>query len=131
MQKFTKLDEAKKFMPDPTLLKSYASFIIPLYITGHIKIEDNLLDEYLEMNKKSNRFSAYQHIITPKKQKTYLDWRYQLSTIDVLYTNNPSTNTKYSISHLHSKMTQLDDDANDQRLFPCCSGCRFHCVVDG
>lgn len=50
------MDEAKKFMPDPTLLKSYASFIVPLYITGHIKIEDNLLDEYLEMNKKSNRF---------------------------------------------------------------------------
>jgi hypothetical protein len=56
MQKFTKMDEAKKFMPDPTLLKSYASFIVPLYITGHIKIEDSLLDEYLEMNKKSNRF---------------------------------------------------------------------------
>ena len=50
------MDEAKKFMPDPTLLKSYASFIVPLYITGHIKIEDSLLDEYLEMNKKSNRF---------------------------------------------------------------------------
>ena len=57
MQKFTKLDESKKFIPDPKLLKSYASFIIPLYINKLIKSEDSLLDEYLEMNKKSNKHS--------------------------------------------------------------------------
>ena len=56
MQKFTKIDESKRFIPDPSLLKKYASFIIPLYINGNIKIEDSLLDEYLEMNKKSNRY---------------------------------------------------------------------------
>jgi len=56
MQKFTKIDESKRFIPDPSLLKKYSSFIIPLYINGNIKIEDSLLDEYLEMNKKSNRY---------------------------------------------------------------------------
>lgn len=55
MQKFTKLDESKKFIPDPKLLKSYASFIIPLYINKSIKIEESLIDEYLEMTKKSNK----------------------------------------------------------------------------
>jgi hypothetical protein len=55
MQKFSKIDEAKKFLPDPTLLKSYASFIIPLYIIGVLKTEDGLIDEYLDMNKKTNR----------------------------------------------------------------------------
>jgi hypothetical protein len=56
MQKFTKIDEAKRFMPDPSLLKKYASFIIPLYIIGKLKTEDNLLDEYLDMNKKTNKY---------------------------------------------------------------------------
>lgn len=56
MQKFTKIDESKRFMPDPSLLKSYASFIMPLYINGNLKIEDSLLDEYLDMNRKSNRY---------------------------------------------------------------------------
>jgi hypothetical protein len=56
MQKFSKIDESKRFMPDPTLLKSYASFIMPLYITGHIKADDSLIDEYLEMYKKTNKF---------------------------------------------------------------------------
>jgi len=55
MQKFTKLDESKKFIPDPTLLKTYASFLIPLYINKIIKIEDSLIDEYLDMFKKTNR----------------------------------------------------------------------------
>lgn len=56
MQKFSRIDEAKKFIPDPSLLKAYAAFIIPLYINGNLKIEDSLLDEYLDMNKKSNRY---------------------------------------------------------------------------
>ena len=54
MQKFTKLEESKKFIPDVRLLKSYAAFIIPLYINKSIKTDDSLLNEYLEMNKKAN-----------------------------------------------------------------------------
>ena len=56
MQKFTKIDEAKRFLPDPSLLKKYASFIMPLYINGNLKIDESLLDEYIEMNKKSNKY---------------------------------------------------------------------------
>jgi hypothetical protein len=54
MQKFSKIDESKKFIPDPILLKKYAAFIIPLYVNKILKIDDNLLDEYLDMYKKSN-----------------------------------------------------------------------------
>ncbi len=56
MQKFSKIDEAKKFIPDPSLLKSYAAFIVPLYITKRIKIDEGLIDEYLDMNKKANKY---------------------------------------------------------------------------
>ena len=56
MQKFSRIDEAKKFIPDPSLLKTYASFIVPLYINGILRIDDSLLDEYLDMNKKYNRY---------------------------------------------------------------------------
>lgn len=52
MLKFSdKVNEAKKFSPDPSIIKKYASFIIPLYITGELKCQPNLLTEYLEMNK--------------------------------------------------------------------------------
>lgn len=57
MQKFSKIDESKRFIPDPSLLKIYASYIIPLYLNGNLKIDDSLVDEYLEMNKKSNRYT--------------------------------------------------------------------------
>jgi len=56
MQKFSKIDEAKRFLPDPSLLKKYASFIIPLYVNGNLKGDESLIDEYLEMNKKSNKY---------------------------------------------------------------------------
>ena len=56
MQKFSKIDESKRFLPDPSLLKKYASFIIPLYLNGKIKCDESLLDEYLEMNKKSQKY---------------------------------------------------------------------------
>jgi hypothetical protein len=55
MQKFSKIDEAKKFIPDPSLLKNYASYIIPLYLNKILKIDESLIDEYLEMNKKTNK----------------------------------------------------------------------------
>jgi uncharacterized protein (DUF488 family) len=73
MQKFTKLDDSKKFIPDPDLLKTYASFIIPLYINKLIKFEDSLLDEYLEMNKKSNKHSNIVCDLEIEAVKTIID----------------------------------------------------------
>ena len=55
MKKFSTLNEGKIFMPDPSIIKTYASYIVPLYLTGKIKCDEKLLDEYLEMNKRANR----------------------------------------------------------------------------
>ena len=56
MKKFsTTINEARIFLPDPSIIKVYASYIIPFYLTGKLKCDDRLLDEYLEMNKKVNR----------------------------------------------------------------------------
>jgi len=53
MKKFTnQVNEGKMFIPDPSILKKYAAFIIPLYITGKVKCDEVLLDEYLELYKK-------------------------------------------------------------------------------
>ena len=52
------MNEGKIFMPDPSVIKSYASYIIPLYLTGKIKCDEKLLDEYLEMNKRANRVKS-------------------------------------------------------------------------
>jgi hypothetical protein len=56
MEKFTQVVEAKRFMPDPSVLKMYASFIIPLYVIGKLKCDEKLLDEYLELNKSANKY---------------------------------------------------------------------------
>ncbi len=53
IKKFSTLNESKIFMVDPSIVKKYASFIIPLYLNGKLKCDENLIDEYLEMNKKS------------------------------------------------------------------------------
>lgn len=50
MQKFTEVNESKKFFADPRIIKRYANFIIPLYITGDLKCEARLIDEWLLMN---------------------------------------------------------------------------------
>ena len=55
MLKFTQIDESKSFIPDPSVIKKYASFIIPLYIQGELICKDDLLDEYLDMNKEKNK----------------------------------------------------------------------------
>jgi hypothetical protein len=55
MLKFTKINESKKFYPDPSIIKKYALFIIPLFISGDIKCQENLIDEWLEMNLKRNK----------------------------------------------------------------------------
>lgn len=56
MEKFTRVVEAKKFMPDPSVLKKYASYITPLYVNGQLKCEEKLIDEYLELNKSANKY---------------------------------------------------------------------------
>lgn len=55
MLKFSQINESKTFIPDPSIIKKYASFIIPLYIQGELICKDELLDEYLDMNKEKNR----------------------------------------------------------------------------
>jgi hypothetical protein len=56
MEKFTKVVESKRFIPDPSILKRYASYIIPLYLNGTLKCEEKLIDEYLELYKTSNKY---------------------------------------------------------------------------
>lgn len=51
MQKFT---ESVRFIPDPSIIKKYASYIIPLYLTRELKCDYKLIDEYLEMYKNIN-----------------------------------------------------------------------------
>ena len=58
MKKFSTMNEGKIFMPDPSVIKTYASYIMPLYLTGKIKCDEKLLDEYLEMNKKVNKIKS-------------------------------------------------------------------------
>ena len=56
MEKFTKVVESKRFIPDPSILKKYASFIIPLYLNGQLKCDEKLIDEYLELYKSTNKY---------------------------------------------------------------------------
>lgn len=49
-KKWSKIEESKRFFPDPSIIKKYASFIIPLYLTGELKCNESLIDEWLEMN---------------------------------------------------------------------------------
>ena len=56
MEKFTKVVESKRFIPDPSILKKYASYIIPLYLNGILKCDEKLIDEYLELYKSSNKY---------------------------------------------------------------------------
>jgi hypothetical protein len=56
MEKFTSVVEAKRFMPDPSILKKYASYIVPLYFTGRLNCESRLIDEYLELYKSTNKY---------------------------------------------------------------------------
>jgi hypothetical protein len=56
MEKFTKVVESKRFIPDPSILKKYAAYIVPLYLNGILKCEEKLLDEYLELYKVTNKY---------------------------------------------------------------------------
>lgn len=55
IKKFEIVNESKIFMADPSIIKTYASRIIPFYITGELKCDEKYLDEWLEMNKSKNK----------------------------------------------------------------------------
>jgi hypothetical protein len=63
MKKFSQINEAKIFTPDPSIIKKYAARIITLYITGDLVIKDTkLIDEWLEMCK-SNQIHKNENIV--------------------------------------------------------------------
>ena len=85
MKKFTQLNEAKFFTPDPSIIKKYAARIIPLYITGELKTRDTkLVDEWLEMNKASE---------SHKNENVICDL--EIMAIKNIF-DNPLTNNGYS-----------------------------------
>jgi len=55
MLKFSQINEKKSFFPDPSIIKKYASFIIPLYLQGDLECEDKFIDEWLEMYKSKDK----------------------------------------------------------------------------
>jgi len=55
IKKFSEINESKRFFPDPSIVKRYASYIIPLYIQGELKCDEKLIDEWLEMNKSKEK----------------------------------------------------------------------------
>lgn len=55
MKKFSQVNEGKTFLADPSVIKKYANYIVPLYINGTLKCDEKLIDEWFEMNSKSNR----------------------------------------------------------------------------
>ena len=59
MKKFTNITESKRFIADPTIIKRYASFIIPLYITGELNCPKNLLDEYFDLHRTNQTLKSY------------------------------------------------------------------------
>lgn len=62
MRKFSKINENKYFTADPSIIKKYASRIIPLYITGELKAEVRLIDEWLDLNR-SNVYHKNKNIV--------------------------------------------------------------------
>lgn len=55
MLKFSQINEGKNFYPDPSIIKKYASFIIPLYLQGELECDGKFIDEWLEMYKKKEK----------------------------------------------------------------------------
>ena len=55
MRKFSQVNEGKVFLADPSVIKKYAGFIVPLFVGGILKCDEKLVDEWFEANSKSNR----------------------------------------------------------------------------
>ena len=54
MKKFSQVNEAKFFTADPSIIKKYAARIIPLYLTGSLKLSDpKIIDEWMQISKPS------------------------------------------------------------------------------
>ncbi len=62
MKKFTELNEGKIFISDPSVRKTYAAYIIPVYITGKVKCDSKLIEEWLAHNKPSNRTKGVNYL---------------------------------------------------------------------
>lgn len=55
MKKFSQVNEGKVFLADPSVIKKYAAFIVPLYLNGSIKCDERLVEEWIDTNRKINR----------------------------------------------------------------------------
>lgn len=55
MKKFSQVNEAKVFLADPSVIKKYAAFIVPLYLNGALKCDERLIEEWIDMNRKINK----------------------------------------------------------------------------
>lgn len=55
MRKFSQVNEGKVFLADPSVIKKYAGFIVPLYLNGFIKCDERLVEEWVDANRKANR----------------------------------------------------------------------------
>ncbi len=55
MIKFSQINESKNFLADPSIIKKYASYIIPLYLQGELVCDEKLIDEWLEMNRSKEK----------------------------------------------------------------------------
>lgn len=58
MKKFSQVNEGKVFLADPSVIKKYASFIVPLYINGILKCDERLVEEWIDMNRKINKVKS-------------------------------------------------------------------------
>lgn len=84
MLKFSKLNESKRFFPDPSIVKRYASYIIPLYLQGELKCEEKLIDEWLDMQKSKEKHK-YENVICDL----------EIMAIKNIF-DNPTTTTGYN-----------------------------------
>jgi len=99
MKKFSKLNEAKYFNPDPSVIKRYAGFIIPLFIYGKLKYEDVLLDEYLEL---------YKRQVKDKNLNVICDL--EIMAVKAVLQENPMTAAGYEVlkKELDNKCPKLE-----------------------
>jgi hypothetical protein len=62
MKKFSEVNEGKIFIADPSVIKKYAAYIIPLFLNGLVNCDERLLDEWLEMNKRANKHKLHNYV---------------------------------------------------------------------
>lgn len=86
MQKFSEINEGKVFITDPSIIKKYAAFVMPLYIIGKIKCDENLLDEYLDLYKKQ-----------VKSKNTNVVCDLEVAAVRLVIQENPMNQTGFDI----------------------------------